>query len=111
MIQLLAAMGGMIAWAVQFTIIYGVTSLVCARGYRDTWWLEIVPLTIVVTTLVALAATAAVLVRALEARRLMDERANSTDRFLIDTTLVVSGLSIVIIAWHGLPALIVPVCA
>ena len=109
--QVLAAMAGMIAWAVQFTIIYGVTSLVCARGYRDPTWLGIVPLTIVATTLVALAATAVVLFRAVKARRDLEGSANSTDRFLLDTTVVVSGLSLVIVAWHGLPAFLVPVCA
>jgi hypothetical protein len=70
-----------------------------------------VPLTIVVTTLVALAATAVVLFWALKARRRLEESANSTDRFLLDSTVVVSGLSLVIVAWHGLPAFLVPVCA
>jgi hypothetical protein len=111
-LRLLTAISGMIAWGAQFTVIYGVTSLVCARGYSDASWfgMSAVRLTIGAATLIAAAATGFVLARALQERRRMDAAADPTDRFLNYTTRVVSGLSLVVIAWHGLPALIVPVC-
>ena len=41
----------------------------------------------------------------------MGEDPHPTDRFLNDMTAVGSVLSLVSIAWQGLPALIVPACA
>jgi hypothetical protein len=110
MMRLLAAVSGMIAWAAQLTIIYGVTSVACERGYGGTSWFDIVPLTIMVTTLLALSATGFVLFRAVQAQRYMGGETDPTDRFLNETTLVVSGLSLVAILWQGLPVLIIPAC-
>jgi hypothetical protein len=110
MTRLLGAVSGMIAWAAQFTVIYGVTSIACERGYGDASWFGIVPLTIIVTTLLALSSTGFVLLRAVRERRHGGAEADPTDRFLNETTLVVSGLSLVAILWQGLPALIVPAC-
>ena len=113
MTRLFAAMAGLVAWAVQFTVIYGVTAVVCGRGYETVSLLGIgiVPLTIVVATLLALAATGLVFAQALKQQRGMDDRAHPTDRFLTSATVLISGLSLVTIAWHGLPALLVPACS
>jgi cytochrome c oxidase assembly factor CtaG len=113
MARLFVPLTGLIAWTVQFTIIYGATSLVCARGYGDMSRLGIgiIPLTIVATTLLALAATGFVLFRAVVAKRRMDAATPATERFLNDTTLMVSSLSLVTISWHGIPAIIVPACS
>ncbi len=113
MTRLFAATAGLVAWAVQFTVIYGVTAVVCARGYGHVSLLGIgiVPLTISVATLLALAATGLVLAQALKDRRGMDDRTHPTDRFLTSATVLISGLSLVTIAWHGVPALMVPACA
>jgi hypothetical protein len=112
MAQLFAVMGGLIAWAAQFTIIYGVTSIACERGYADVTWFGIglVPSTVMAATLLAFAATAYLLYGAVQTRRHMGEGTHPTDRFLNDTALVVSGLSLITVLWHGLPALIVPAC-
>jgi hypothetical protein len=112
MTQLIAMMAGLIAWAVQFTVIYGVTSVACARGYADLAVLGVglVPFAILVTTAAALAATGWVFAAALARHRRMTDSAHPTDRFLAYSTLLISGLSLVTIAWHGLPALIVPPC-
>ncbi|MDQ4137100.1 MAG: hypothetical protein M3158_13030 [Pseudomonadota bacterium] len=110
--RLLFATGGLIAWAAQFTVIYGLAAIACARGYSDISFVGIglVPFTILVATVLALAATALVMTFAARERRRMDERTDPTNRFLNTTALLVGGLSLVTILWHGLPALIVPAC-
>lgn len=111
--RLLFAVGGLIAWAAQFTVIYGVAAVACARGYGgvSVAGIGLVPFAILAATVLALAATALVMGFAARARRRMDERTHPTDRFLNTTALLVGGLSLVTILWHGLPALIVPACA
>ena len=71
MLLLAGAAAGMIAWAAQFTLIYGATAIACARGYEGAWLLgmRVIPLTIVGVTLAALGVTGFVLARALAARR------------------------------------------
>lgn len=105
---------GMIAWAAQFTVIYAVTAVACARGYADLRLLGfgMVPATIVVTTLAALAVTGVVLAGALASQpRMSAQTANPIDRFLNYATILISGVSLVAIAWTGLPSLILPACA
>ena len=109
--RLFLAMSGLIAWAAQFTLIYGVAAVACARGYGGASGPGLVRLAIVAATLLALGATGLVLARALRERRRMGDDTHPTDRFLADTTLLVSGLSLVAILWQGFPALIVPACA
>ena len=110
--RLLFAAGGFVAWAAQFTVIYGVAGVVCARGYGGVTVLGIglVPLTILAATLLALAATGLVLLGAARHRRRMDGRTPAAERFLNTTALLVGGLAAVSILWQGLPALIVPAC-
>jgi hypothetical protein len=110
--RLLFAAGGFIAWAAQFTVIYGVAGVVCARGYGGVTLLGIglVPITILAATLLALGATGLVLLGAARHRRRMDERTPAPERFLNTTALLVGGLAAVSILWQGLPALIVPAC-
>ena len=69
--QVFVMLGGLIAWAVQFTVLYGATSTVCARGWagETLFGFGLVPAAIVGTTLVALAATAAILVHAVRQNR------------------------------------------
>ena len=65
MLLLAGAAAGMIAWAAQFTLIYGATAIACARGYEGAWLLgmRVIPLTIVGVTLAALGVTGFVLAR------------------------------------------------
>jgi hypothetical protein len=113
MTRLFAVAAGLIAWAVQFTVIYGVAAIACARGYGDASiaGVGLVHSAIVGATLLALAVTAAILVMALRDRRNRNADTHPTDRFLADTTLAISALSLVAIFWQGLPALFVPACA
>lgn len=112
--QVLLTLGGLIAWAVQFTIIYGATSTLCGRGWADetVLGLGVVQLTIFTATLATLAAAAILLIVSLrEDRRLRDRPASPTDVFFSQAGVLINGLSLVVILWHGVPAFILPACA
>jgi len=112
--QVLLTLGGLVAWAVQFTVVYGVTSTLCGRGWADATLLGIgaVQMTIFAATLVTLAATAILLIVSLrEDRQQRNQAASATDAFLNQAGVLINGLSLVVILWHGLPAFILPACA
>jgi hypothetical protein len=113
-LQVMVMLGGMIAWAVQFTVVYGVTATLCGRGWADATVLGIgvVPFTILTVTLAALAAAAILLIVSLrQDRQLRDQPALATDRFLSQAGVLISGLSLIAILWNGVPAFILPACA
>lgn len=112
--QVLLMLGGLIAWAVQFTVIYGATSTLCGRGWADTMILGVgaVQMTILATTLATFAATAILLIVSLRAdRQPVSPPASVTDSFMNQAAILINGLSLVVILWHGLPAFILPACA
>jgi hypothetical protein len=113
--RLLGMMAGLWIWAAQFTAVYGFTSLACARGFADWTVLgfNIVRLAIIVVTLISLALDAAVLLQALRTSRAPPDHATSTsgDALIAHTTATIAALSLLAIAYTGLPAIIVPVCA
>jgi len=113
MARLFATMVGFYAWTAQFMVVYGVTALACARGFADAslLGLSVVPLIIAAATALALAVTGVSLGAAFARRRRTAAEAPAADRFLIHLALVIGGLSLVAIAWTGLPALLVPACA
>ena len=102
---------GFVFWAAQFTIIYGITGVACARGwYRiSLLGLDMVRASIAAATLLALAATALVFWRAFAREQGAQEEAS--ERFVETVTMWVCGLSLVAIAYNGLPALILPACS
>lgn len=112
--QVLLALGGLIAWAAQFTVIYGVTSTLCGRGWADATLLGagIVPMSILAATLAALAATAVLFIVTMYGyRQSRNDAASVTDTFLYQAGLLINGFSLVVILWHGVPAFILPACA
>jgi hypothetical protein len=112
--QVLLALGGMIAWAVQFTIVYGATSTLCGREWADAtlFGIGVVPFAILSTTLVTLAAAVILLIVSLrEERQGRDRPASATDGFLSQTGVLINGLSLIAILWNGVPAFILPACA
>lgn len=111
MARLFWMMSGLIVWAAQFTIIYAVTSVACARGwYRfSLLGLDLVRVSIAAATLLALAATALVFWRALSDERSAQDE--PSERFIETLTLWICGLSLVAIAYNGVPALILPACS
>ena len=113
-LQVLAMLGGMIAWALQFTIIYAVTSTLCGRGWAEAtlFGFAIVQAVIVATTLLALIPTVLMLVMLLRTyQRAGGEPVSAATGFMIQAGILINGLSLVVIAWQGTPALILPACA
>ena len=111
MARLFWMMSGLVVWAAQFTIIYGVTSVACARGwYRfSLLGLDLVRASIAAATLLALGVTTFVLWQALAAGRA--SRDEPSEHFIETVTVWISGLSLLAIAYIGLPALLLPACS
>jgi hypothetical protein len=114
MLQVLVMLGGLMAWAVQFTVIYGATSTLCGREWADVTVLGggIVPVTILLATLAALGVAAAALLFSLrQSKRIQHGTGSAADAFMNQAAILISGLSLVVVVWHGVPALILPACA
>jgi uncharacterized membrane protein len=112
--QVLLTLGGMIAWALQFTIIYGATSTLCGRGWAGSTLLGIgiVQAIVAATTLVALVPTALMLLMLLRAYKHADDEGDHTATFfMMQAGILINGFSLVVILWHGVPAFILPACA
>jgi hypothetical protein len=112
--QVLLTLGGMIAWAVQFTVIYGATSTLCGRGWADAklFGIGLVPFTILTATLATMVTASILLVVSLrEDQQLRDSPTPATHSFLSRVGVMINGLSLVAILWNGVPAFILPACA
>ena len=112
--QVAVMLGGLLAWAVQFTILYGVTSVSCGLERADQTLLgfRLIPAVIVLTTIAALVVTSGIL--ALSVAQYRQSRVKpgaETDVFLSYSAILISGFSLVAIAWHGVPAFILPSCS
>jgi len=111
--QVLLMLAGFIAWAVQFTVIYAVTSTLCGREWAGATILGVgsVQAIILATTLAALAVAALGLLWSLQAHRSLGEAAAAPDRFMSQAGALIGGFSLVVILWQGIPAFILPACA
>lgn len=113
----IGSMSGFLIWGAHFLFVYGITALACAKRFADVEILNIgiVPFVTGVATVAALAAAALVLVGALRAlpnrAPVRRDETGGPSVFLRWLTALVAGLSLVAIAWNGLPILLVPVCA
>jgi hypothetical protein len=112
--ETLRMLAGLLIWAAHLTVIYGITALACARRFDDVRVLGIgiVPLTIAIATLIAMLATGLVLWLAVRDLGEIGRtpQGEGTRRFFSFTTATVAGLSMVAIAWQGLPVLMIPPC-
>ena len=106
---LFSMLAGAVIWAVHFTIIYGFTSVACARGL-DT---RVVPLTVVVATFVAALAAAVVMVRSLRPVAPGAPAGNKAPavHFIRWITAAVAGLALVVILLEAVTVAFVPACA
>lgn len=111
--KMLFMTGGLLIWALHFTLLYGFNAVACARGFADNnvFGVGVMPLVIGALTVLALAATAAVLARAVASggARSMSPQGDS-DRFLSYAAAVVAALSLLAIIWNALPAFVVRAC-
>ena len=106
---LLSMLAGAVIWAIHFTIVYGFTSVACARGLGT----DLVPLTIFVATgVAALAAAVVVMVSSLRpvASGAPDSDQASVADFIRWVTAAIAGLALVVIVLEGLTAALVPPC-
>ncbi|MGO4386305.1 hypothetical protein AB4Y85_02090 [Microvirga sp. 2YAF29] len=113
-VQVLLMLGGLLAWAVQFTVIYAVTSTLCGRGWADATLLgfHIVPATIVATTLLMLAATGILLLISFRIyRQVRGEPVAPADLFMSQASVLINGFSPIVLIWHAVPAFLLPSCA
>ncbi len=106
-------LAGLLIWSAHFALIYAFNALACARGFDGSTlfgW-SVVPLGIAFATAAALAATFWVLVQAVRWQApLSGERADASSAFIRYATIAVGLLSLVAVAWNGLPALMIPPC-
>lgn len=112
--QVLLMLAGLIAWAVQFTVIYGATSTLCGREWADAtlFGFGAVPATILTTTVVTFAATVVATLWSLRSYRMsVQHQVAVTDGFMIQVAVLINGFSLVVILWHGISAFILPACA
>ena len=112
--QVLLMLAGLMAWALQFTLIYGATSTLCGREWADArlLGLGVVQASILIVTLAALTATGIAFAWSLREYRLAEHpRASAADRFMIQTAVLINGFSLIVILWQGIPAFILPACA
>ena len=106
----LFTLSGLSIWAGHFLFAYGLTGLICARpawAEAQLFGAPLLPLAIILGTLFALAAIAAVLMAALAHREPVKVRLGP---FLRALTLGVAALALVGIAWNGLPVLFMAAC-
>lgn len=111
---LLTMLAGAVIWAIHFTVIYGFTSVACARGFADAEVLgmDLVRLTVFVATGVAALAVLAVVVRSLRRGDRGSPRGDraTTWQFVRWLTAAVAGLALVFIVMEGITAALVPPC-
>lgn len=105
-------LGGMILWLAAFTAAYAVAALVCARGLADTsvLGLPILPFSIGLATLLALAGTGLIGAAAYRRRTPTADDAGLPG-FVWSVALLVVLMALVAIVWNGLPALFFATCA
>jgi hypothetical protein len=97
---------GLLIWAADFLFVYVFAALACARGFADVrvFGIEVVPLTTVLLSGVALAATALVLVRI--RKRALRIGSDPRARFVLFLVGALAVLGAIAIAWTTLPPLL-----
>jgi hypothetical protein len=111
--QVILMLAGLIAWAVQFTVIYGATSTLCGREWAAATFLGVgsVQAFVLIVTLTALIVTAFALAWSLRTYGQMRDQAVTADRFMSHAGVLINGFSLLVVLWQGLPAFILPACA
>jgi hypothetical protein len=97
---------GLLIWAADFLFVYVFAALACARGFADVrvFGIEVVSLTTVLVSGVALAATALLLVRI--RKRAAQIQSDQRVRFVSFLVTALAVLGAIAIAWTTLPPLL-----
>jgi hypothetical protein len=112
--KLLFMSGGLLIWALHFTVIYGFTTVACVGSFATTtiFGMGVVPFTIAIVTVASWAGVGAILWLTLarpvppHGRWLSD----SSERFFRYTSASIAILSFFAIAWNALPGLVLKPC-
>jgi hypothetical protein len=113
-LKLLFFLGGLLIWGSHFLFVYGFNGIACARGFdrNAVFGIGIVPLTVAVVTVLAMAASILIVGLAVAGRGpgITHECDQALQQFWRLGTAVVASFSTIAVAWTGLPALIIPPC-
>lgn len=105
--DLLLLLAGPIVWAVHFIAIYGLNGVVCARRGSAGQWAG---MAWEAWAIVAAGVVAVALLAAWTAARPRSEGEHSR-RFVRWTSLALSALAVLAIAWESLAVFLVPACS
>lgn len=110
MVRMLLMLTGLLAWAVQFAVLYGTTSLVCARRLEATVFG--LPTLAAVSAVISLIALVAIVlaIRASGRWSIAPTGEGGPDPFLRAMTLAVGLLSVTAVVFTGLPSFTMPAC-
>jgi hypothetical protein len=102
---------GLLIWATDFLFITLFAAIACARGFADGTLLGIgiVPLVSVFATVIAAAATCAVILTASQGGRADPEEPSNGD-FLGRLSMIAALVALIAIAFTALPALVLRTC-
>jgi hypothetical protein len=102
--------GGLLIWLTTFCFVYVFAAVACARRFADVQIADvgIIPLTTTLASLLAGAATAALITFA--RKRLRDEQVDAHARFIDFVALAVSAIALVALVWLALPPLMIAGC-
>jgi hypothetical protein len=109
---LLYMTAGVLIWAAYFLATYGAVGVSCARKFDDArlFGIPLLPLGIGAATVMALAATAAMVMATLRRYGSGRRASDSTGSFVHFTAMVLALLAFVAIVWNGIPALLLHDC-
>jgi len=114
-VKFLYLVSGLVIWATHFLLVYGLNGVACARRFSGTagWENDVVPAAVLAATAVAIVINGVILIAAVLGRGpgIGAEPDASVRNFWQVTTALLAGLSIVAVAWTGLPALMIGPCA
>jgi hypothetical protein len=107
---LLAAIAGLIVWAIHFIVVYGAQATACVRGAVAER--SIVVMVLVVSALALLALLALLLrARSLMRRGPQDGAAgDSLDWFMPRVAMGVTLVALLAVVWETAPAFVLPAC-
>jgi hypothetical protein len=112
--KILFMSGGLLIWALHFTVIYGFTTVACVGSFATTtiFGMGVVPFTIAIVTVASWAGVGAVLwlTRTRPAPPHDKQSSDSNERFFRYISALIAILSLVAIAWNALPGFMLKPC-
>lgn len=106
--------GGLLIWAAHFMLVYSVNAVACVFGFAKVQVIgaDLVPFTVILATLVALASAGYLLLSMMAWQGPLrgEARTDPSTIFLRQVTIALTLLAMIAILLSALPSLIVPPC-